>query len=66
MQVQVFRGGQLVYDQPGLREIQAYCMEQVETLWPEVRRFENPHGYYVDLSQKLWDAKQQLLRESQK
>ncbi len=66
LQVQVFRGGQLVYDQPGLREIQAYCMEQVETLWPEVRRFENPHGYYVDLSQKLWDAKQQLLRESQK
>ncbi len=58
LQVQVFRGGQLVYDQPDLKEIQAYCAEQVETLWPEVKRFENPHGYYVDLSQKLWDAKQ--------
>ena len=39
-------------------------MEQVDTLWEEVKRFENPHGYYVDLSQKLWDIKQQLLRES--
>ena len=66
LQVQVFRGGQLVYDQPDLKEIQAYCAEQVETLWPEVKRFENPHGYYVDLSQKLWDAKQRLLRESQR
>ena len=64
LQVQVFRGGELVYTQPPLREIQAYCMEQVDTLWEEVKRFENPHGYYVDLSQKLWDIKQQLLRES--
>ena len=64
LQVQVFRGGELVYTQPALREIQAYCMEQVDTLWEEVKRFENPHGYYVDLSQKLWDIKQQLLRES--
>ena len=64
LQVQVFRGGQLVYDQPSLQEIQKYCLEQVDTLWDEVKRFDNPHGYYVDLSQKLWDIKQRLLREN--
>lgn len=64
LQVQIFRGGELVYRQPSLQDIQKYCLEQVDTLWDEVKRFENPHGYYVDLSQKLWDIKQQLLRES--
>ena len=63
LQVQVFKGGELVYQQPTLQEIQKYCAEQVDTLWDEVKRFENPHKYYVDLSQKLWDIKQELLRE---
>ena len=62
-QVPVFRSGELVYQQPNLQEIQKYCLEQVDTLWDEVKRFENPHTYYVDLSQKLWDIKQALLRE---
>ena len=65
LQVQVFRGGELVYDRPSLPEIQRYCLEQVDTLWDEVKRFDNPHEYYVDLSQKLWDVKQKLLIESQ-
>ncbi len=60
----VFRGGELVYRRPSLPEIQSYCLRQVDTLWDEVKRFENPHTYYVDLSQKLWDIKQTLLRES--
>ena len=59
----MFRSGELVYQQPNLQEIQKYCLEQVDTLWDEVKRFENPHTYYVDLSQKLWDIKQALLRE---
>ena len=63
LQVPVFRSGELVYQQPNLQEIQKYCLEQVDTLWDEVKRFENPHTYYVDLSQKLWDIKQALLRE---
>jgi len=63
LQVQVFKKGQLVYEQPSLQEIQAYCAQQVETLWDEVKRFENPHTYYVDLSQRLWDIKQSLLRK---
>jgi nicotinate phosphoribosyltransferase len=64
LQVPVFQGGKLVYQRPSLQEIQAYCKEQVDTLWDEVKRFENPHTYYVDLSQKLWDIKQALLRQN--
>ena len=65
LQVPIFQGGKLVYARPSLREIQAYCQEQVGTLWDEVKRFENPHNYYVDLSQKLWDLQHALL-ESQR
>ena len=61
LQVQVFRGGELAYDLPTLEEIRAYCAEQMNTLWDEVKRFENPHNYYVDLSQKLWDIRNDLL-----
>ena len=64
LQMPVFLGGKLVYQEPTLQQIQAYCKEQVDTLWDEVKRFENPHNYYVDLSQKLWDIKQELLRQS--
>ena len=64
LQVPVFQGGKLVYQLPTLPEIQAYCREQVGTLWDTVKRFENPHTYYVDLSQKLFDIKQDLLRQS--
>ena len=62
LQVPVFQGGELVYERPTLQEIQTYCAQQVDALWDEVKRFENPHNYYVDLSQKLWDIKQDLLR----
>ena len=64
LQVPIFKNGLLVYTSPGLEEIKAYCKQQVDLLWAEVKRFENPHTYYVDLSQKLWDIKQQLLREN--
>ncbi len=46
---------------PELQTSRAYCQRQVDALWDEVKRFENPHNYYVDLSQKLWDIKQSLL-----
>ena len=64
MQVPVFVEGKRVYDSPPLHEIRAYCAQQVETLWDEVRRFDNPHTYYVDLSQKLWDIKHGLLEKN--
>lgn len=60
--VPLFKGGKCVYDFPDVKEVKAYCGEQVETLWDEVKRFENPHKYYVDLSQALWDEKQKLLK----
>ena len=60
----IYRGGQLVYQRPGLQEIQRYCEEQVETLWDSVKRFENPHNYYVDLSLRLWTIKEELLRKN--
>ena len=62
--VPVFKNGELVYKLPTLKEIQTYCREQVDTLWDEVKRFENPQTYYVDLSQKLWDIKDDLLRKN--
>ncbi len=61
MMAQVFRNGELVYKLPTLEEIRSYCAEQLDTLWPEVKRFENPHGYYVDLSDRLWDIRHDLL-----
>ena len=57
----IFRGGELVYRRPTLQEIRAYCDSQTETLWDEVKRFDNPHNYYVDLSPKLWQLKNDLL-----
>ncbi len=64
LQVPIFLGGQLVYQSPTLEEIRVYCQQQVDTLWDEVKRFDNPHRYYVDLSQKLWDVKYTLLEEN--
>lgn len=62
----IFIKGELVYNLPTIEEIRAYCKEQVDSLWDEVTRFENPHNYYVDLSQKLWDVKQELLVQKRK
>ena len=61
--VPIFRNGKLVYQSPTITEMRAYCAAQIDLLWDEVKRFENPHNYYVDLSQKLWDIKQALLKE---
>ena len=66
LQVPVFKGGELVYKLPSLEEIRAYCLAQVDTLWDEVKRFDNPQTYYVDLSQKLWDIKYDLLKSNGK
>lgn len=63
LQVPIFRQGQLVYRKPTLEEIRAYCQQQVDTLWDEVKRFDNPHTYYVDLSRKLWTIKNDMLRQ---
>ncbi|MBQ0038652.1 MAG: nicotinate phosphoribosyltransferase [Clostridiales bacterium] len=59
--VPVFLNGKRVYDSPSLKEIRDYCAQQVDTLWDEVKRFDNPHAYNVDLSPKLWRIQQDLL-----
>ena len=66
LQVPVFLQGELVYELPKLSDIRDYCAQQLNTLWDEVKRFENPHTYYVDLSRKLWDVKQSLLDAAKK
>jgi nicotinate phosphoribosyltransferase len=59
--VQIFKYGQLVYNKPTLDEIKKYCAQQIDTLWDEIKRFENPQTFYVDLSRKLWEIKNDLL-----
>ena len=66
LQIPVFKDGKLVYKLPSLEEIRAYCLAQVDTLWDEVKRFDNPQTYFVDLSQKLWDIKYSLLKSNGK
>ena len=66
LQVPIFKDGKLVYKLPTLEEIRAYCAQQVDTLWDEIKRFDNPQTYYVDLSQKLWDVKYGLLKRNGK
>ena len=60
--VQIFDHGKLVYDKPSIGEIRAYCTKELDSLWDSVKRFENPHDYYVDLSPKLWKIKDDILR----
>lgn len=64
LQVPVFINGECVYTSPSIEEIRNYSKEQLSLIWDEVKRFENPHKYYVDLSEKLWNMKQKLLNES--
>ena len=66
LQVPIFQNGKLVYQCPSLEEVRSYCLDQVDKLWDEVKRFDNPHTYYVDLSQKLYDIKIQLLKDNAK
>ena len=66
LQVPVFLNGELVYELPTLEQIRTYCAQQVDTLWDEIKRFDNPQTYYVDLSQKLWDIKYGLLKSNAK
>ena len=66
LMVPVFLEGKLVYELPTLEEVRAYCAAELDTLWDEVKRFENPHNYYVDLSQKLWDIRNDLLLNARK
>jgi nicotinate phosphoribosyltransferase len=60
---QIFKDGKRVYESPDIHEIRAYCKEQVDTLWEELLRFENPQNYYVDLSDELWRLRSSLIEQ---
>jgi len=62
--IPIFKEGRLVYDIPSLEHVREYCLQQIDTLWEEVKRFSNPHIYYVDLSKRLWDVKQEMIHRS--
>lgn len=62
----LFINGKRVYEYQDIDDIKSYCLAQVDTLWDEVKRFENPHTYYVDLSQRLWDTKHELINKYSK
>ncbi len=61
--IPIFKNGKCVYESPDIETLRSYCANQIERLWDEVKRFENPHDYYVDLSPKLWEIKNKLLNE---
>ena len=65
LQEQIFKNGSLIYNTPSLNDICAYTKNQLDTLWPEIKRLKNPHKYYVDLSKKLWELKNTLLENKQ-
>ena len=60
--VPIFKGGELVYKLPTLVERQTYCQREFETLYPEIQRISNPHEYYVDLTNKLRELKNDLIK----
>lgn len=60
----IFQNGKCVYTSPSLEEIKSYCKSELDSMWDEVLRFENPHNYYVDLSEKLWEEKHDLLKKN--
>ena len=60
---QIYSLGKKVYESPDVHQIKNYCQNEIGRLWDEVKRFENPHKYYVDLSQSLWDVKNNLLKK---
>ena len=61
LQTQIFKDGELVYSCPTLTEIAEYAKTELATLWDESKRLENPHKYWVDLSEKLWNLKNEML-----
>ncbi|MBR2040062.1 MAG: nicotinate phosphoribosyltransferase [Clostridia bacterium] len=66
LQEKIFENGKQVYECPSVKKISEFRQEQVDSMWDEVTRFENPHTYYVDLSEELWQLRQDLLNKHSK
>lgn len=63
LQVPIFEKGKRVYESPDVKDIATYCKQELDKFWDEIKRPENPHKYYVDLSKKLWQTKHDLLND---
>ena len=61
LQEKIFENGKLIYKSPTLKEIARKSKKELDSMWEEVKRIENPHKYYVDLSKKLWVLKNNML-----
>jgi nicotinate phosphoribosyltransferase len=61
--IPIFKNGKCIYKSPSIEDIKSYCKNQTDKIWDEVKRFENPQEYYVDLSKPLWDIKQELINK---
>ena len=64
LQIKIFDNGNLVYNSPSLKEIAEYSKNDLNTFWDEIKRIDNPHKYFVDLSQDLWNLKNSMLQKS--
>lgn len=63
LQVKIFDNGNLIYNSPSLKEIAEFSKNDLNTFWDEIKRLDNPHRYFVDLSQNLWNLKQEMLNK---
>ena len=63
---QIFKEGKCIYKSPSIDEIKDYCRQQLDAMWDEMKRFENPQNYYVDLSYDLWKLKHDMIAASEK
>ena len=61
---QIFKAGKCIYEKPSINEIRDYCREQLDAMWDEMKRFENPQTYYVDLSYDLWKLKHDMIEHA--
>lgn len=66
LKIPIFKDGKCVYTSPSVAKIREKCQNELSSMWDEVLRFENPHNYYVDLSQALWDEKNSMLKQKRK
>lgn len=66
LRVPIFVNGECVYESPSIEEIRDYCKSELDSLWDEIKRFDNPQTYYVDLSHDLWKLKNDMLSEARK
>lgn len=63
LRTQIFKEGECIYESPSVDEIKEYCAQQLDAMWDEMKRFENPQTYYVDLSYNLWKLKHDMIEE---